>query len=239
MVGRPTPSRFADDLTNRVVAPSSSSSSSRPKRPASYRQTSLADGFFVKAGSPVPSTFSSPLASFAGDVSSTRAADSSSTCATSPSRPHDVDAFGDTLMDEHTSSDAEAPRSVARTSKRRRVASTSRHTTDGVDATASPETRARESWLLSAFDTGALRTERRLPATLSIAGQQFSVFESMRRRDLGQRMISRHGTKGRDPLARFRDCCAEATAERSLAPAMAGDFCLEQRGRCLEDPVND
>ncbi|KAL7340129.1 hypothetical protein BJY59DRAFT_760462 [Rhodotorula toruloides] len=167
-----TPSRFATDLTN---APSTS----RPKRPSVYRQTSLSDAFLIRPTSPSSSALTSPAspALFGSDAPTAGASASSSTCATSPLRVDDGDAQMLLLDEMDGSSDAEE-QADRRTKKRRRVSSLS------------PSRRASEdeadARLLATFAPAwELDGRAKLPATYALAGEQFSVFDAMRRRELG------------------------------------------------------
>ncbi|EGU11676.1 Proteophosphoglycan ppg4 [Rhodotorula toruloides ATCC 204091] len=169
-----TPSRFATDLTN---APSTS----RPKQPSVYRQTSLADAFLIRPSSPSSSTLTSPAspALFGSDAPTAGASASSSTCATSPLRVDDGDAQMLLLDETDGSSDAEE-QADRRTKKRRRVASLSPSRRADAD-----EADAR---LLATFAPAwAVAEEAKLQATHALEGEQFSVFDAMRRRELGFR----------------------------------------------------
>ncbi|GAA5983193.1 hypothetical protein JCM10908_000190 [Rhodotorula pacifica] len=195
MTDRPAPSRFANDLTNLAtpLVPSSSSaqkpktSSSRSRRPPSYRQTSLADAFAARTVSPVASTSSSPLSAAQSEgAASTRLNAASSAFATSPLRPYDESANRIEFMDEDASSDAEGD-PVSR-QKRRKLSPASIVCAGGGAQDAAMD--VEEPWLAAAFDTGVTPRAPTLPATHPLAGQQFSPYELMRRRDLGMRARS-------------------------------------------------
>ncbi|GAA5872197.1 hypothetical protein JCM3774_002290 [Rhodotorula dairenensis] len=186
----PVQSRFANDLTN-LATPRVPSSAVQPKtaggsrRLPSYRQTSLADAFAARTASPIASTSSSPLSTLQSDgAGSARRVAPSSAFDTSPLRPYDENAGRADFMDEDASSDVED--AVAPCQKRRKVSPSSpiRGDVDAQDMAMSVE----DPWLAAAFDTTALSRTPSLPATRPLAGEQFSPYELLRRRDLGLRM---------------------------------------------------
>jgi hypothetical protein len=190
MTGRQAPARPLHDLTNLATPPTSASvnkpkTAGRSRRPASYRQTSIADAFAARPASPVASTSSSPLSAVRSDgAGSARSGAPSSAFATSPLRPYDGNADRADLMDEDASSDAES--STAPRQKRRKFSATS--PTRSEEAVRGLEdVSVEDPWLAAAFDTSAMRRAPSLPATRSLAGEQFSCYELMRRRDLGLR----------------------------------------------------
>lgn len=217
------PGRFANDLTNLArtpLGPSSAAQQPKPtarsRRPPSYRQTSLADAFAARTASPVASTSSSPLSNLQSDVgASARRVATSSAFGTSPLRPYDENAGRLEFMDEDASSDVED--SVDRCQKRRKVSPTSpfRGDMDAEDMAMSLE----DPWLVAAFDTSVLSRVPSLPASRPLAGEQFSAYEVMRRRDLGLRT---RPSQGELAVVPFQDCESDDPAFVPQCPWFRG-----------------
>ncbi|GAA6001490.1 WD40 repeat domain-containing protein [Rhodotorula paludigena] len=164
------------DITNRATP----SSSRAPKRPSTYRQTSLADSLFFRSSSPIqPSTPTGPACAVFGSDAPVAGPSSD---ATTPERGVQ-DADGDAQMDLYDEEDAEEDEKERQARKRRRVASSSPSPRDEMD----DWSLAGRAQLVGAWGTGDAKGKAKMPASQVLPGEQFSAFEAMRRRELGFR----------------------------------------------------
>lgn len=206
------------DITNRATP----SSSRAPKRPSTYRQTSLADSLFFRSSSPIqPSTPSAPSCAVFGSDAPVAGPSSD---ATTPERGVQ-DADGDAQMDLYDEEDAEEDDKERQARKRRRVASSSPSPRDEMD----DWSLAGRAQLVGAWGTGDAKGKAKMPASQVLPGEQFSAFEAMRRRELGFRAgraqrtcTSRRRMMPNDALRHL--CC-------SVIATVAPDDRVEQRNR--------
>ncbi|GJN90814.1 hypothetical protein Rhopal_003828-T1 [Rhodotorula paludigena] len=183
------------DITNRATP----SSSRAPKRPSTYRQTSLADSLFFRSSSPIqPSTPSAPSCAVFGSDAPVAGPSSD---ATTPERGVQ-DADGDAQMDLYDEEDAEEDEKERQARKRRRVASSSPSPRDEMDDWSQGGT----AQLVGAWGTGDAKGKAKMPASQVLPGAQFSAFEAMRRRELGFRAgRAQPAKRGRNKIVAVSD----------------------------------
>lgn len=136
-------------------------------------------------------------------------------------------------MDEDASSDAES--STVPRQKRRKVSPTS--PTRSEEAAQDLDVSVENPWLAAAFDTSAMRRAPSLPASRPLAGEQFSCYELMRRRDLGLRTRPSQGQLACLIPQRSHVSTLTPKPLYSVFEAMARNVRLEQRGRRRPDPI--